>query len=393
MLLTLEMRTSVRCPECKTLTPLPGLRDRVTCISCTATIDVDAVHKTKFVKGVHFAFSSSRDSVLEALLGNDGDALDLIEFEDTPTAMRRIPAQCTACEALLGPPSASAESIACPKCADAISVRWPDEETRRWDPRLWCVFGDGKDRGGKDRGVAPAKSDATATVIHCAGCGAALNPEGKKRTVICAHCDAPNFLPDALWMKLLPRGEDHRVYLLYQLDDATLADLYASMPQWLNREQRKIALELLLSMKLELTAERAESLDEALDDHQRRTLAKEPLARALFAVWAKSDEESRRSIAAAAQATPPELLLLLARDRLARVRTTVARRAGLSAQLLDALAEDSDAQVRAEIAARPETSPQTLAKLKKDSDEAVREAAKANPSAPASGFFQRLFGD
>src|SRR5450432_3844324 len=147
MILSLEMRTSIRCNECSVRNPLPGLRESATCVQCGASCDVIAVHANACTGGVTYDFGGYRDCVAESLIEKDGHVLAEGDGYIIPTRLVRTDAVC-GCGSKLPIPEADAKNVTCASCKDVVAVRWPDDSTRKWDPRIWCIIGDSNETEG-----------------------------------------------------------------------------------------------------------------------------------------------------------------------------------------------------------------------------------------------------
>ena len=425
--LSLEMSTAIRCRACSQLTPLPGLRLRWTCHGCAASLDVEKVHADTCEGGIRYSFGAYEDVLAQALQAAPGDALGLKEDAYTaPIRFRRADPVCLRCGAALGPPEPGANEIVC-ACGEHAPVRWADDETRRWDPRIRFVVGDASGWGDSH-----SESERSGSVCPCRQCGAALELEKRQRTQICEYCGARNLIGDAVYARVFPRPEDHVFYLVYQLDEAarfTVLKKQAEDP--------------------DLWEDQAESLDAQLSDDERRRISKpnaylavrwarspsasvraagarrllqlssralvvqasdvsalatDPAAevREIYAREAKlSDAEFQaltgdsdprvRHAVARRRDTPAEAIARLTRDADVTVRVAVARRDDPPAEALEMLASDAEAKVRLEVARRADAPPKLLASLRRDADAEVAEAAQGNP-AYVPGFFARLFG-
>jgi len=224
--LTLEIQSSVRCDDCNVRTPLPGLRIAASCRGCAAPIDVAAIHRKNRQSGLRYLFGGYYDAPVQALEHPEQKITDCRDGHLIPVALARAEPAC-GCGVKVAIPTMGVRAIPCAACGDQIAVRWPDAVTRAYDPRLYCVIGDAGtvEKGRSARGGAKAPNPATtpvgggAAVLLCGGCGAPLVPDGRRRSVACDHCHAPNFLGDAAWIALHPRPDEHRAYLVYAVTD------------------------------------------------------------------------------------------------------------------------------------------------------------------------------
>ncbi len=317
--LALEMQTSVRCVECSTRTPLAGLRGQLACPGCAEMLDLVAIQGGRTGGATHL-FGGYHDAVTEALARN-GELHDTRGDLVAPIWLRKKPLAC-ACGGALAVPE-SGRYAKCDACGDAVPVRWPDDATRAWDPRLHCIVGDASDR-------TPAKEPALAgDDVCCKACGGALARLGKRRALACEHCGAANFIGDAVWTALYPNPEDHAFFLVYKLDVrvmASVAKFLAGPHPGLSRTEAanlvaKLRAEVLdgalagdgaidvemareLLARTDLTTANFEHIDRSLSNADRMVLAEQPLPSGMLSRWAQSSDANTRAIADTARNGP-----------------------------------------------------------------------------------------
>jgi hypothetical protein len=393
---TLEMRVACRCPGCSVLTPIPGIRRALSCRNCAQPLDFVAIAGDSRIGGVRYPFGGCYDVVVEALfLLDDGEPCnDARDSHGTPVELQRATPSCRACSTRLPLPTNGATTIACPGCSDDIPVRWPDDETREWDPRITCIIGDGKH-------VTPPASSSPGTegeVVACGGCGAPLasaDRSDRRRSRTCTHCGGTNTLPDAAWLALFPLPTDHSVFLVYDLDFETEYGLLA-LAKLLDAKSHRLAArerDLHGRYQAHQAAERAATLEalrrrEAAGDRVERlaldpTLTDEEAA----LVDANLDDHARARIG------PRCSWALVSRwvgSSSADLRTIAATHPNAPATILSALAADPDASVRAKVAGHPNAPAAVLSRLRKDRIDEVREAVRGN-SSYRPGLFERVF--
>lgn len=396
MLISLEARLAARCKACSVLTPMPGLRNVVSCRNCAASIDVAKKAADGRDGGLRYPFGAYYDAVAEAaILRADGeDCQDARDSHGTPVELRRAPPLCQACSAPLPLPAHGAAEVVCSGCGDHVAVRWPDDETRSWDPRIYCVVGDGKGRGATAR---DARTEGA--LVSCGHCGAPTTGAGdgeRRRSRTCQHCGGLNYLTDAAWLALFPQPEWHRCYLVYSVDERGLLSLH----EWMSREQKKYWLEkpqkqavLDAYAKVRIAARPAVSTAVARGDATPPEIEMLATDAALTeveaaAVDARLDDAGRVRVGPAAARS---LAARWAGSASAKVRRIAAAHAGVDGPALERLAGDADELVRLAVAARPETPAAALARLRKDPSEKVADAVKGNPSY-TPGFLEKLFG-
>jgi len=396
MILALELRSAARCKSCSVLTPLPGLRNNISCRNCAATIDFRARADDSRRGGLRYPFGGYYDALAEAaiLLAEGADCRDARDSQGSSVALRRAVPLCLVCDAPLPFPADGASDVACPRCAEPIAVRWPDAETRAWDPRMYCVIGDGQGRGAVAR-----ETSGEGALIKCGHCGAPMSehsPGDRRRSRACTHCGGLNYLSDAAWLALYPQPEWHRCYLVYALD----ARDFVALHEWLAEQEAKYwldaaaesarALAHIEARRAARPAISAAILDGSARPAEISTFASDAALTdaEAAAIDARLDDAERLRLAPDAARA---LVVRFARASSAGVRRLVAAHPASDAALLDALAGDVDASVRAGVAARPQASADTLARLRKDPDATVVEKVKLNPSY-RPGFLEKLFG-
>jgi len=392
--ITIGFRFAARCVRCSLLSPVAGLRTRWTCPSCGAHHDLAKRMADACEGGLRYSFGGYYDVVAEAaLLPSGGVGLEESgQGHNLPMELRRAVPTCEACDAPVPRPAPGQRALRC-GCGNEIAVRWPDDETRAFDPRLVCVINDGHDHGAQVREVS-----GQGVVIGCGQCGGAVaiaDPGDRRRLRRCSFCGADNYLPDAAWLALFPDPVAHRCFLVYELDARAIAGLY----EWMLGEHRfYLDDEVAERLERDRPAARAAARDAIVSaahagqatEAELRTLARDPalpddLAAAVDAIL---DDDQREELGAEAA---PALARHWTGAASADVRRAAARHDAVGPAELTRLAGDADAAVRAAVAARPQTPAEVLARLRKDPDEAVVREVRGNPSYKP-GFFERLFG-
>jgi hypothetical protein len=396
MRVVLEARTATRCSTCRFLNPLAGLRHQAECSNCAEPIDVAGQIRDAYEGGLTYAFGGYYDAVAESLVYQDDQPHELEdgrESSGSPFTLRKVPHFACHCGTPLDTPAPGAADLRCSRCGDASPIRWPDDRTREWDPRITYLVGDAGDRGVKIR------PKLEGTVVGCGNCGAPLDRDGRQRVVICTHCRSENFLSDQILTKLYPRPESHSFYIVYELDDEAYADAFVFLASTTHygfeesqekfiRDKTRAMKDRILAARVkraitnesddsrieeevaraivarsDLDAETVERLDERLSDSVRRKIVSDKTSAAFLGRWLASDDDDVRAIGARAA----------------------------KGDALRACATDASPRVREIIAARADTPAEILAALRKDPDDDVREKARANASYQP-GFFTRLLG-
>jgi hypothetical protein len=348
--------------------------------------------------GVRYTFGGYCDAVAEAafVLDEGEPCTDPRDSHGTPVELSASWPTCRACATRLPRPGAGALDIVCPGCADRVAVRWPDEETRSWDPRITCIVGDAKN-------VTPARieSPSEGQVVACGGCGAPLatmEPNDRRRSRSCDHCGGINTIPDAAWLALFPLPEHHAVFLLYDFDLAAELALFSRVNRtWLSDVQKRRLRERRIDLEARRAAGEAAQRAEAFESarrHEAPVVVLERLAmdRALTPEEAavldgNLDDAARSRLGTRAHWALVSRWLL---SPTPTVRAIVAAHPHATPEALERLARDRDASVRMAVAGHQETPPTMLARLRRDENRDVREAARRNASY-RPGLFERLF--
>lgn len=392
MRVVLEARTATRCDSCSFLNPLAGLRHQAECLSCAQPIDVAGKIRDGRDGGLTYTFGGYYDAVAESLLYDGEHELeDAGDSHGSPFTVRRVRQAACHCGVPLGEPARAATELRCGSCRDVTPVRWPDERTREWDPRITYLVGDAGDRG------VALRQKLEGTVVPCGNCGAPLAQQGRQRAVVCTHCQAENFLSDKIWTKLFPKPEDHVFYLVYDLDDEAYADAIAFLSTtthyFFDDAEAKLLREKADAMKDRVLAARvkralASQEDDAIDEVVARAIVSRSDLDAETVARVDDRIDAVRRKIVSGETSAAFLDRWLASDD-ADIRAIGARAAKGAA--LRVCATDAAPEVRSVIAARADAPAELLAVLRKDPDEGVREKARANASYQP-GFFTKLFG-
>jgi hypothetical protein len=388
MRVVLQARLDARCETCDIPTPVPGLRHDTVCMHCAKPINIAKLIRDARESGLKYWFGGYCDALAEAILYDaDHDLADATNSRSL--RLRFVKRLACRCGAALEAPAPGAREVRCTQCGDAIPVRWPDAQTREWDPRITYLIGDAGDRG------VALRQKLEGTVVGCGGCGAPLEQRDKRRALVCSHCKAESFLSDAVWTKLYPDPEAHVFHLVYDLDEDGLADAVASLVvnrNYIQRQHYPRIVELHEAMKDRVIAAGVRRAlawpEEKLDVHVALALvARTDLSGdAIDSIDARLTNDFRDTIEA--QATPEFISRWVASEDSA-TRAIGAKRAGGAD--LEKCAKDPYPRVRAVIARRTDAPPEVIAILRKDGDSEVREHARKNPSFQP-GLLTKLFG-
>jgi hypothetical protein len=398
MRIVLRAKTATRCSTCSYLNPLPGLRHQAECVNCAEPIDVAGKIRDSHDGGLSYWFGGYVDTVAEALLYGEGEheLEDMSEGGGSALELRKVERFACHCGAALDAPATdpATKEIRCGSCKDLTPVRWPDAQTREWDPRITFIVGDAGDRG------VALKQKVEGTVVKCGNCGAPLAQQGRQRALVCTHCHAENFLSDQIWTKLFPRPEQHVFYLVYDLreeDDAyaeAFAFLSATTHYDFKKAQQKLIRTKAHEMKPRILAAKVKRVLTNTKDHAdltedvaRAIVARDDLDKATMArIEERLTHAVRNKIVSHEMSAPFLHRWLHSQDE--DVRAIAARIA--KGDALAKCAADKSVEVRLAVAGRKDAPPEMIAALRKDPNERVRDKARENP-AYKPGFFEKLF--
>ena len=108
---------------------------------------------------------------------------------------------------------ASIDPYPCPSCGERWHHRPLPPEAHRALPGVRWLVGESP---AQIPGRTPDDSvtvEAKPILFSCMGCGGALTVDGTNRVVNCSFCDASNYLPDDLWLRMHPVETVQRWFL------------------------------------------------------------------------------------------------------------------------------------------------------------------------------------
>jgi Zn finger protein HypA/HybF involved in hydrogenase expression len=115
---------------------------------------------------------------------------------------------------------ASVGPYACPACGERWQQRAAPADARVVMPWLrWLVAEDPEQLPGRGPDT-PAPAGAKPILFACMACGGALEVDGSERVITCGFCDASNYLPDDLWLRMHPVETVRRWFMC--VDEALL---------------------------------------------------------------------------------------------------------------------------------------------------------------------------
>lgn len=192
--------TSTICQSCNRNLPINGPTREARCPDClsTVTLDVD------FWREVLTAPQASAEEHLREYDGRGGWALT----DGIRGIWQLCLPHCSACGTTLPSSIANATGNAtCPGCGEKIAVASPPPWLKELSPSVDRLIQAEVDGGNTatTAAVAQVEAGASAVMLSCPSCGAALKVDGSsERLVLCEYCQRRVFLPDELWRTIHP---------------------------------------------------------------------------------------------------------------------------------------------------------------------------------------------
>jgi hypothetical protein len=223
-MVSITVKLGFMCPECSGPVPLGGLVATTRCERCQSTVPVD------WKKLLHLgnpSLSVARWALERPQQEREKGGYAHIQL-DIARALPRCACGVTWDAVALAHAAGQGMTCVCPGCQRPIAARIVPDHVRRHYPELVIAVGEtmtaegGSPGSAGGGGVAPLNdaSENTAAVkpvlFACMNCGAPLRIDGTQRLVDCASCEAPNYLPDGLWLRLHPARKRETFFLLVQ---------------------------------------------------------------------------------------------------------------------------------------------------------------------------------
>jgi hypothetical protein len=228
-LIAARIRVTLDCPECAAPIAVNGVVDQVLCGACQSVVALEDEFSWRelLTYASHegcmehkMLINTKRVKVMDYFLalGNEGGRLFrnhrqiLVEVEVGPPA-------CPACKEALGL-GALGQEVAkegtkvdafCPSCGGSVPIRVPSKRQRHAVHEACVAIAcESTVRGD----LAEPETHET-VLFSCMGCGAPLPINASvPRISTCEFCEATNYLPDALWLRLHPAQRKRPFYFL-----------------------------------------------------------------------------------------------------------------------------------------------------------------------------------
>lgn len=198
-MISIQIKLAFDCEECKQPVPLSGLVERPRCDKCQSTLKPD------WKKLLNFGNPSL--TVVEWAIKSDAKQ-EKGAFGSIHLDVARTVPRC-ACGGSLDPVALASGSTFCPACGTQVHVRPPPPFIDKRFPGIAVVVGE--TQIAEDSGEPVT---AKPIMFACMNCGAPLRVDGTHRIVDCGSCDVPNFIPDALWLRLHPAKKREPFWLV-----------------------------------------------------------------------------------------------------------------------------------------------------------------------------------
>lgn len=203
------LEASVVCPRCQQPIHLNGAAESVLCDKCQHVLPLAPEAWASLIS----------DKISEAAQLEDGNGLQSTELGGMNATFKygRLPARCEKCKTAFPITNVSqlGGQIFCPGCGQRTAGRPAPAWMKAVHPAIVGLVGEshGGDTAAPMTGIEPV-------VIHCYGCGGKLSCDGSTRQVVCQYCQAENFLPDQLWLRLHPAAIRTPWFILLDLGGA-----------------------------------------------------------------------------------------------------------------------------------------------------------------------------
>ena len=315
------IRISLDCPHCRGGIPVNGFTNEVLCSNCLKAVELPQEWWDS-----HLDHETIEDALNhEPGYGNSSSSLGGMN-EKIDTGNR--PPRCQECKAEfpdeLLKKSVADGGFACPGCKQHINVR-------KATPLALSLIQEADLLVHEDAMGANLGSDGSVAaepiLFACLACGGGLPVDGSNRAPKCTHCGSPNYLPDALWLRLHPAPTSHAFFVTRNVHAKPVAVTVDSLPANISEER---ALKML----------------------KDQTLSNDVLNKIYDAL---SDEDEVLEALAKHPNTSNTLLMKLAdEDVYYQVRVAVARRPNLSIPIIEQLATHTDSDVKKALTSRPD---------------------------------------
>ena len=230
-LVAARVRITLDCPECASPVPVNGMTQQVLCSACQSVIPLadDFDWKELLTYASHescmehrILVNSKRVKAMDYFLafGPEGGRLYrrhrqiLLEIDARPP-------QCPSCRESLSVHALGREVASegrdvdafCPACGEGVPIRIPTKRERAAiHDACVAVACESAVKGDLNE---PETDEHV--LFSCLGCGAPLDIDGSApRISHCQFCDATNYLPDALWLRLHPASRKRPFFILLE---------------------------------------------------------------------------------------------------------------------------------------------------------------------------------
>lgn len=119
---------------------------------------------------------------------------------------------------------ASPSPYACPGCGEPWHHRPAPPEAREAMPGLVHIVAEHPGQIPGLEADVPAPNSGKPILFACMGCGGALEVDGTERVITCKYCDASNYLPDDLWLRMHPVDTVRRWFIWLDEDALPAGD-------------------------------------------------------------------------------------------------------------------------------------------------------------------------
>lgn len=228
-LVAARVRVTIDCPECACPVPVNGIVKQVLCGACQSVIELD----DEFAWSELLTYASHESCMEHRILVNSKrvKAMDYFlafgpkggrlyrKYRQILLEVDAKPMACPGCKGELDLGAVGAEleaegqavDVFCPGCGASVPIRAAGKRERHAVHEA-CV---GVACETALTGDLHAPETNETVMFSCMGCGAPLKVDGSAPRILpCEFCEATNFLPDALWLRLHPAQRKRPFWLL-----------------------------------------------------------------------------------------------------------------------------------------------------------------------------------
>lgn len=225
-----RLRITIECVECANPIPVNGITPSVLCHACNAVVALEG----QLGWDVLTTYQSGEGCLEHGLIMSSEPRKAIDYYLALPDGAQRclnrryrgillevddLPPRCAECRAPIEFAALTetvfrdqAPHAFCSSCGHRVPVRHAGDLERAMHSSVIAVVGESAPTGDLQE---PDKGKGEAVLFACMGCGAPLKVDASApRISTCEYCEATNYLPDALWLRLHPAQRKRPFHML-----------------------------------------------------------------------------------------------------------------------------------------------------------------------------------